>query len=66
MTEERITRIVYDPANPPVGETDWERVRKMTESEIDAAARSDPDALPLTEAELAKFRRVTPRSSERR
>jgi len=28
-------------------ETDWERVRGMTDQEVEEAARSDPDALPL-------------------
>ena len=26
----------------PVGRTDWDRLRKMTEEEIEAAALSDP------------------------
>jgi len=30
--------------------TDWDRIRAMTEAEIEAAAASDPDALPLDEA----------------
>ncbi len=35
------------------GKTDWERVKAMTEEEIDEAARSDPDAQP-TDAEFWK------------
>jgi hypothetical protein len=31
------------------GLTDWERVKAMTEEEIDHNARSDPDALPIEE-----------------
>ena len=31
-------------------QTDWDRVAAMTESEIDAAAASDPDAQPTDEA----------------
>jgi putative transcriptional regulator len=42
------------------GKTDWARVMAMTEEEILAAARSDPDAQPLTTAELKKFKRVHP------
>jgi putative transcriptional regulator len=30
----------------------------MTEEELEAAARSDPDAQPLTEAQLKRMRRV--------
>jgi uncharacterized DUF497 family protein/uncharacterized protein (DUF4415 family) len=37
----------YRPAKP---RTDWERVRVMPEAEIEAAAASDPDALPLDQA----------------
>jgi putative transcriptional regulator len=38
----------------PVGRTDWERVGKMTDEEVEAAALSDPDAQPLTEEQLAQ------------
>lgn len=37
----------------PVGRTDWDRLRNMTEEEIEAAALSDPDAQPMTDEELA-------------
>ena len=33
-----------------VRRTDWDQVRAMTDAEIEAAAASDPDALPLKEA----------------
>lgn len=38
--------------------TDWKRVNSMTEKEIMAAAKSDPDAQPLTTEQLKKFKRV--------
>jgi putative transcriptional regulator len=38
--------------------TDWARVKSMTEKEIVAAAKSDPDAKPLTKMQLKKFKRV--------
>jgi len=44
----------------PKGKTDWEAVNLMTEKEINAAAASDPDALPLTKVELQQFKRVNP------
>lgn len=31
----------------PRGETDWERVRNMTDEEIEAAVAGDPDAVPI-------------------
>lgn len=40
------------------GNTDWKRVNSMTEKEVMAAAKSDPDARPLTAAQLKKFKRV--------
>ena len=30
----------------PDAKTDWEKVRRLSEAELDAAARSDPNALP--------------------
>lgn len=37
---------------------DWARLNAMTDEEIDAAARSDPDAQPLTRGQLKRMRRV--------
>lgn len=39
----------------PVGRTDWERVDRMTDEEVEAAALSDPDAQPMTDEELARM-----------
>jgi putative transcriptional regulator len=44
---------------PPAGNTDWARLKAMTDEEILAAAHSDPDAAPLTPEELSKMRRVS-------
>ena len=38
--------------------TDWDRVRKMTDAEVLRAARSDPDAQPLTARQLRQMMRV--------
>ncbi len=43
---------------PLSDETDWERVRAMTEEEVEAAALSDPDNPPLTDEELGRFKPV--------
>jgi putative transcriptional regulator len=43
----------------PRGKTDWGRLDAMTDEEVEAAARSDPDAQPLTPEQLAKMRRVS-------
>jgi len=53
-----ITRVTLDPARPPRGRTDWRRVDALSEDEIERAARSDPDAQPLGDEELAQFQRV--------
>ena len=51
-------RVILDPANPRRGRTDWSRADALTEEEIERAARADPDAPPLSDAELAPFERV--------
>jgi putative transcriptional regulator len=38
----------------PQARTDWGRVDKMTDEEVEAAALTDPDAQPLTDEELAR------------
>ena len=43
---------------PLLDETDWERVKTMTEEEIEAAALADPDNPPLTDEELKRFKQV--------
>lgn len=40
--------------------TDWAALKKMTESEIELAAKSDPDAPLLSDYELSQFKRVKP------
>jgi putative transcriptional regulator len=56
------TLIRYSPGiDPkPVSQTDWERLKNMTDEEVEAAALSDPDAQPMTDEELAALFR--PRS----
>jgi putative transcriptional regulator len=61
MSKTGTTRVIVKPGEePPRGETDWARVNAMTDEEVLAAARSDPDAQPLGPEDLAKMRRVTP------
>jgi uncharacterized protein (DUF4415 family) len=45
--------------------TDWARVRKMTEEEIEAGAVSDPDNLPWTEEDFRRARVVSASSARR-
>jgi len=53
----RVTVKLGDVA--PRGDTDWARLDAMSDEEVLAAARSDPDAQPLTSEQLAKMRRVS-------
>ena len=46
---------------PVVSRTDWDRVRAMSDEEIEAAAAGDPDAPPLDEAFWQEARIVFPR-----
>jgi putative transcriptional regulator len=43
---------------PLEDKTDWKRLREMTEAEVHAAALADPDAQPLTDADLARMKRA--------
>jgi putative transcriptional regulator len=40
---------------------DWGRLDAMTDEEIEAAARSDPDNPPLTEEQLTQMRLIVHR-----
>jgi hypothetical protein len=40
------------------GKTNWNRIKSMTERQIIASAKSDPDAKLLTKVQLKKFKRV--------
>jgi putative transcriptional regulator len=42
------------------GKTDWARLDAMTDEEVLAAARRDPDAQPSTPAQLKRARRISP------
>jgi putative transcriptional regulator len=37
---------------------DWSRLDAMTDEQVMAAAKSDPDAQPLTNAQLKRMRRI--------
>ncbi len=42
------------------GKTNWNKVKLMSEAEINSAAKTDLDAPPLTKEDLKKFKRVHP------
>jgi hypothetical protein len=60
MSENATGKIVrYRHDGMPPDDTDWTRVMAMTEEEITAAAKADPDAQPLTLQLLARMRRAS-------
>lgn len=62
MSKEDTAEVVVTvtPGDPlPTGDTDWEALAAMSDEEVIAAARSDPDAQPLTAEQLARLKRVS-------
>lgn len=70
MSEEHMIRVLRNSngtveevlpdgsTQPLASETDWDYLASMTEREIEANARDDPDNPPLTEDELSRMRPV--------
>ena len=56
MKKESITKFKLTPKKSP--KSDWRAFDAMSEEARHRAAVSDPDALPATEAQLARARRV--------
>jgi putative transcriptional regulator len=58
----RYVELLPDGTTRPLktGKSDWARLEAMTDEEIEAAARSDPDNQPLTPAQLKRMRRISP------
>ena len=54
------THIKREKGDSTSGSTDYERLEKMTETEIEENAKNDPDAPLLDEEDLKKFKRVVP------
>ncbi|MGH7814002.1 MAG: BrnA antitoxin family protein [Candidatus Binataceae bacterium] len=56
--KEKIIVVSEDELRTLRGETDWARVDALTDEEIEEAARSDPDAAPIADAEWFKNARL--------
>jgi hypothetical protein len=52
------THLDRKKGDPTKGKTDYDRLKNMTENEIEENAKSDPDAPLLSDEELKKFKRV--------
>jgi uncharacterized protein (DUF4415 family) len=61
MSERRITR--RSATDLRKGKTDWERVRKLSDEDIDAAIKRDPDSDPAN-FDWSKAELVMPRRKE--
>ena len=56
MSDTKTVTYRFDPANPP--KADWSLLDAMSEEQCHTAALADPDAQPLTDAQLSRMRRV--------
>lgn len=52
MSAKRIVRLT--PSSSHRGKTNWARIRAMTDEEIEAGVKSDPDSAPLLDREWFK------------
>ena len=55
------THIKRNKGDSVHGNTDYERLKKMTEEEVEENAKTDPDAPILTEEDHKKFKKVIPK-----
>jgi putative transcriptional regulator len=59
QTDGSLVEVLPDGSTRPLEDkTDWNRLRTMSEEEVRAAALADPDAQPLTDADLSRMKRV--------
>ncbi len=54
----RTVKTKLDPENPKRGRTDFTKLKALSDEEIERRALSDPDAQPLSKAELAEMERA--------
>ena len=61
MKRRNITWVEREPGDPLSDlDVDWQMVNAMTDDEVIARAKSDPDAPPLTDGQLAMMQRGYP------
>jgi putative transcriptional regulator len=54
-----LVQVLPDGTTRPLkDETDWKQLRELSDEEVHAAALSDPDARPLTDADTTRMGRV--------
>ena len=47
----------HDRRKLPRGKTDWKRLDRLSDEEVERRALADPDAMPLTGSDLKRLRR---------
>jgi superoxide dismutase len=47
VREENITTVNWEDIDKLKGQTDWERIRNLTDEEIEQAVTDDPEAPPI-------------------
>ena len=59
LSNKSIVQVLANGSTKPLADkTDWVRLRSMTDEEVTAAARNDPDAQPMTPKQLSTARRL--------
>lgn len=58
-------KVKREKGAPVNGKTDYDRLKKMTEKEIEENAESDPDAPLLSDEDLKKFKRINPKMGKK-
>lgn len=53
-------KLIIGTKNLTKGKTNWHKVKKLTDQQINKAAKTDKDALPSSKNKLKKFKRVNP------
>ena len=65
LADDKIVEVIADGSMIPLkGETDWEKIRNITDEEIALAAKDDPDCPLLTDEELQQFKRTSSKSHD--
>lgn len=64
MREKNITRVTLAQAKLMKGETDWERLRTMTDADIERAVADDPDTMMLDDEFFANAKWVIPQNKK--
>lgn len=60
MKSSSTKRLPVEPKARTTTETDWDRLDRLSDDDIRAAARADPDAVPTTSADWAHAKLVLP------